>query len=132
LVFSKALVRLCYRGSTLYLDNQQPERGETLFKNSEDIFNESTTIAPNTADIYREFAYLYLTTGKNLDKALPLAQECVVLEPSAENFSVLGRAYYKNTQPEKALWALEQALKLEPQNKAIRQVYGSIKEKSLK
>ncbi|MHC5182699.1 MAG: tetratricopeptide repeat protein [Planctomycetota bacterium] len=127
-VFSRVLARLCTRGRTLYLNQQKPEEAETIFSNAEDIFNQSVSIAPDTADIYREFANMYVTTGKNLNKALPLAQKSVALEGSVENFSTLGRAYYKNSDLEKALWAFEQALKQEPQNKAIRQAYNSIME----
>ncbi|MBC8392102.1 MAG: hypothetical protein H8E17_05995 [Deltaproteobacteria bacterium] len=128
LIFSKGLVRLCNRGRTLYLDKQQPEKAETLFKNSEDIFKKSITIAPQTPDIYREFADLYLATEKKLSEALSLAQKASVLEASAENYFVLGRAYYKNSDLKSALWALEQALKREPNNSAIRNTYHAIVE----
>ena len=128
LVFSKILVRLCVRGRALYLDNQQLDKAETLFKNSEDIFHESITIAPETADMYRECAEMYVTTGKNLSEALSLAQKALELEASAENYFVLGQAYYKNSDLQSALWALEQALKREPQNRAIRKTYNAIME----
>ena len=128
ILFSKALVRLCIRGRKLYQNNQQPERAETLFGNCEDIFTESISIAPETPDLYREFADLYLTTGKSLTKALPLAQKAVALEGSAANFHVLGQAYYKNSDLKSARWALEQALKRDPKNRAIRQTYHAVLE----
>jgi len=131
LVFSKALTRLCIRGRLLYRNKYQPEKGEKLFTRSEDIFTESISIAPETPDIYREFADMYVTTGKKLSEALPLAQKALELEASAENYFVLGRAFYRNLDTERSLWALEKALKLEPQNKAIRKAYGSIMEKGL-
>ena len=132
LVFSRALARLCIRGGTLYRENQQPEKTEELFNKAQDVFNESITIAPGAPDIYREFADMYLTTGNDLSGALPLAQKAVDLEASAENYLVLGRVYYRNLETEKALGALEQGLKLEPNNRAIRQAYGSIIEKGHK
>ncbi|MHC4233128.1 MAG: tetratricopeptide repeat protein [Planctomycetota bacterium] len=131
LVFSRALARLCIRGRTLYRDTQQPDRAQTLFSRSEDIFTEAITIAPEAGALYREYADMYLTTGKKLSEALPLAQQAVGLEASAENYFVLGRAYYRNLDTEKALRALEQGLKLEPTNRAMRQAYGAIMEKSL-
>jgi tetratricopeptide (TPR) repeat protein len=131
LVFSKALARLCIRGRLLYRNKYQPEKGEKLFTRSEDIFTESISIAPDAADIYREFADMYVTTGKKLSEALPLAQKALELEASAENYFVLGRAFYRQLDTGRALWALEQALKLEPQNQAIRQAYSSIMEKGL-
>ncbi|MHC4257433.1 MAG: tetratricopeptide repeat protein [Planctomycetota bacterium] len=131
LVFSRALARLCIRGRTLYRDTQQPDKAQTLFSRSEDIFTEAITIAPEAGALYREYADMYLTTGKKLSEALPLAQQAVGLEASAENYFVLGRAYYRNLDTEKALRALEQGLKLEPTNRAMRQAYGAIMEKSL-
>jgi tetratricopeptide (TPR) repeat protein len=125
-LFSKALIRLCVQAGVLYLNKQEPEEAKTLFNNSQDIFRKSITIAPENADLYREFADLYLTTGKNLSAALPLAQKGAALEGSAANFFVLGQAYYKNSNLEKALWAYEQALKLEPKNMAILKAYNSI------
>lgn len=129
LVFSKALARLCIRGRMLYLDKQKPEEAEKLFSNSEDIFNQSIGIAADTADLYREFANLYLSTGKNLPQALTLAQKGVTLEGSAENYYALGQAYSKNSDPQKAMSAFQRALEQEPRNMAIRRAYNSLKEK---
>jgi len=87
-------------------------------------------IAPEQAVGYRELARLYLMTNTNLAEAGKLAQKAVNLEPSADSFFVLAWALYLNGDRTGASKAIQEALKLEPNNSKYKQIYELIKGKN--
>jgi tetratricopeptide (TPR) repeat protein len=126
-VFSKSLANLCVRGVKLYNDETKIQNARQLFDNAHRIFEKAITITQDNADIYREFAYMYLMTGTYLDKALPLAEKAVELKQQAQNYYVLSHLYYQNSQPDNALAAIKKAMELEPRNIRYKQFYNNIK-----
>jgi tetratricopeptide (TPR) repeat protein len=84
-------------------------------------------IAPQQAVGHRELSRLYLMTNTKLVEAGKLAQKAVILEPSAESFFVLGWALYLNGDRSQASKAIQEAIRLEPNNPKYRQIYERIK-----
>ena len=97
------------------------------YNDAEAAYARVITIAPQQAVGYRELARLYLMNNINIIEAGKLAQKAVELEPSAENFFVLGWAFHLNGDLNRALKAIQEAIKLEPNNPKYRRIYESIK-----
>ena len=96
------------------------------YSDAEAAYARVITIAPQQAVGYRELSRLYLTTGIKIVEAGKLAQKAVELEPSAESFFVLGWAFHLNGDLNQALKAIQQAIRLEPNNPKYRRIYESI------
>ena len=97
---------------------------------AETAFLKAIAISPKNSIGYRELAQLYLRAGVKLTKARELAEKAVELEASAVNYFVLSWAYDKNGDPASGLKAIEQAIKLEPNNMRYKNVYEHIKKKN--
>ena len=97
------------------------------FDAAEAAYAKVTKIAPEQAVGHRELSRLYLMTNTKLIEAGKLALKAVNLEPSAESFFVLGWALYLNGDRREALKAIQEAIKLEPNNPKYRQIYEHIK-----
>ena len=96
---------------------------------AETAFLKAIAISPKNSIGYRELAQLYLRAGVKLTKARELAEKAVELEASAVNYFVLSWACDKNDDPASGLKAIEQAIKLEPNNMRYKNVYEHIKKK---
>jgi tetratricopeptide (TPR) repeat protein len=96
---------------------------------AEAAFLKAIAISPKNSIGYRELAQLYLRAGTKLTKARELAEKAVELEASAVNYFVLSWACDKNGDPANGLKAIEQAIKLEPNNMRYKNVYEHIKKK---
>ncbi len=97
------------------------------FDAAEAAYAKVTTIAPQQAVGHRELARLYLMTNTKLVEAGKLALKAVNLEQSAESFFVLGWALYLNGDRIQASKAVQEAIKIEPNNPKYRQIYERIK-----
>ena len=86
---------------------------QRLFDNAQLIFNRSIENLPDNADVHREFAYMYLTTGQKLVYALKLAEKAAKLNQEAMNYHILGYLYEENKDMASAVYAFEKAFKLE-------------------
>ena len=126
-MLSSVLSRLCGKGIKLYHSSKNDEESRRLIERVETIFQQTITIYPSQSDIYHEFAFLYFTTNHKLDKAIELAKKAVELEQSAQNYFLLGRIYYKNSDTKNALTAIEEAMRLESNNLKYKQKYDEIK-----
>ena len=97
---------------------------------AEAAFLKAIAISPKNSIGYRELAQLYLRAGVKLTKARELAEKAVELEANATNYFVLSWACDKNGDPASGLKAIEQAIKLEPNNMRYKNVYEHIKKKN--
>ncbi|MCP4260948.1 MAG: tetratricopeptide repeat protein [Planctomycetes bacterium] len=100
------------------------------FNNAEKAFHQAITLAPKNSIGYRELAQLFLQTGTKLVEARKLAEKAVALEAIAINYFVLSWACDKNGDEANGLKAIEQAIKLEPNNSRYKKVYEYIKKKN--
>ena len=83
---------------------------------------------PNEDTAYTNFAYFAQKSGKELEKGLKYALKATQLKPyKADNWRILAQVYFKLGQPEKALEAIERALRLKPHSamyKRLKQQYS--------
>lgn len=97
------------------------------FDQAEGAYQKVIEIVPRESIGYRKLAQLYLGADTKLPDAMTLAKRAVDLEPSAEDFYVLGWACDVNGSRAEAAQAIERAIKLDPNNQLYRQVYERIK-----
>ncbi|MHC4103379.1 MAG: tetratricopeptide repeat protein [Planctomycetota bacterium] len=97
---------------------------------AETAFLKAIEVSPKNSIGYRELAQLYLKTGTKLVKARELAEKAVTLEANAANYFVLSWACDRNGDSANGLKAIEQAIKLEPDNSRYKKVYEYIKKKN--
>lgn len=98
-----------------------------MFEKAERAFKKSIELAPNQAGGYRELARLYLRNNRNLPETKKLAQKALSLTKTAANYFLFGWASDVNGDRIRAMEAMEQAIKLEPQNQKYRKIYEGIK-----
>ncbi|MBN1805198.1 MAG: tetratricopeptide repeat protein [Sedimentisphaerales bacterium] len=100
------------------------------FDEAEKAFLKVIAISPKNSIGYRELAQFYLRTETNLPKARKLAEKAVELEATAVNYFVLSWACDKNGDSANGLKAIEQAIKLDPNNSRYKNVYEYIKNRN--
>jgi tetratricopeptide (TPR) repeat protein len=99
------------------------------FDAAEKAFLKARELAPQKSDSYRMLAQMYLETGRRVAEALALARQAVQIEPTAENYFVLGAVYAKNDNLVEALAALQRAIALDPNNPKYRRIYELFKKR---
>ncbi len=97
------------------------------FAEAEEAFRKVIQLLPDQSDGYREMAQLYLRAQVRLTEARELAEKAVALEPLAQNYFLLSRAYDQNGDPARALAALKRATELAPANPLYRQTYDRLR-----
>jgi tetratricopeptide (TPR) repeat protein len=96
------------------------DRAETAFKRF-------LTLCPNESAGYRELAHVYINTGTQVSEARRLAGKAVELEPSADNYFMLGLACRGANDRSAALAALQEAVQLAPGNREFKQMYDLVR-----
>mgnify|MGYP005643624589 CR=1 FL=1 len=99
------------------------------FEEAEKAFLRAITLAPNHSSGYQELARLYRQTKTKLPQARDLAQKVVELDPTAENYFVLGWACDVNGDPAGALAALQRAMQLDPENSRYGRAYRALEKR---
>jgi tetratricopeptide (TPR) repeat protein len=106
--------------ATLALQLKHVDRAETAFRRF-------IALCPSESVGYRELAHLYIRAGRKLSEARKLAEQAVDLEPTAENYFMLGRACQRSGDKQAALAAVRKAAELAPSNREYRRVYDLIR-----
>jgi tetratricopeptide (TPR) repeat protein len=106
--------------ATLALQLKHVDRAETALRHF-------IALCPSQSVGYRELAYLYIRVGRKLSEARKLAGQAVDLEPTAENYFMLGRACQITGDKQAALAAVRKAVELAPNNREYRRMYDLIK-----
>lgn len=118
------------------LDVKDPYAFETLAKLSlqlkrydkaEPALTQLLFLRPKSIYGLREMARLLIVTRKKYLVAKILATQAVEIEPSAENYFVLGLAHGVNRERDQALKAFKQASELDPKNAKYRRIYQDFK-----
>jgi Flp pilus assembly protein TadD len=97
------------------------------YDDAEKAFRKVIELDPKQSFGYRHLAFLYLSTNKMLGEARELAEKGVELEKAGENFFVLSLACDMTGDRTRAVWAMEQAMELEPENVKYQQIYEQLK-----
>lgn len=98
-----------------------------MFEKAEQAFSKTIALAPDDPVGYCELARFYLRTNTNLAQAYGLTQKAIEMEKKAETYFLLGWSADVNGDRAGALQAMEQAIKLEPQNQQYRKIYERIR-----
>ncbi len=93
---------------------------------AEAALKEAVVLAPQSAYPARDLALLYLRSRRHLQEGRALAEKAAALDPSAESFLALSRAYHMNGDKQAALGALTRAMQLEPAKEEYRKLYARI------
>lgn len=109
-----------------YLNKAELFIRQNRFAEAEEAFHKAMEAAPEQCAAYSGLARLYLRTGKDLENAKKLAAYALKIEATAANYFVYGWACDVNGDPEKAISALEEAIRLDPGNTKYKQAYNSI------
>lgn len=90
---------------------------------------QATRVNPENDSAYITFAYFAVKSGKELQKGLEFARKATQLNPyKADNWRVLSQVYDALGQKDKALTAIDRAIRLKPNSDA----YKKLKEKYLR
>lgn len=106
--------------ATLALQLKNADRAETALRRF-------MVLCPNQSIGYRELAHLHLRANRKLSEARQLAKKAVELEPTAENYFVLGLACRKANDRQAALTAVRKAMEWAPDNREYRRTYDLIR-----
>ncbi|MHB8973191.1 MAG: tetratricopeptide repeat protein [Pirellulaceae bacterium] len=83
---------------------------------AESMLAKCRELAPGETWAFRESARFYLHVRRNPAEALRWARQAVELDPTAEDYAILGDACLRNGDNPGAAAALRRALELDPQN----------------
>ena len=93
-----------------------------------DSFTHAITVDENSADAHNNLAWLYATQGKELARAVELAERAVALDANASRLDTLAYAYYRHDAYTEAEQAILRAITLEPDNAAYKSRLDEIRE----
>jgi tetratricopeptide (TPR) repeat protein len=93
-------------------------------------FGRVIELAPKNARGYTGLAHLYLQTGQQLPEAKALAEQAVLLEPSAFHYYVLSWASDRSGDRPAALAAIRRALEMEPGNARYRRIADAMEKQN--
>jgi tetratricopeptide (TPR) repeat protein len=70
-----------------------PDSANVFFEKSLNDFNNSTLIEPDSADAYKNLAFVHLSKGEN-EKAIKPLERLIELEESKDGYKYLGEVYF--------------------------------------
>lgn len=94
---------------------------------AEGAFRDVIRLAPQLSVGYVQLARLLMVGNRNVVEARTAAEQAVRLEPSAENYAVLGASRQMNGDLSGAIEALEQAMRLDPENRDYPRIHASLR-----
>lgn len=97
------------------------------YDDAEKAFRRVIELNPNQSFGYRYLAFLYLRMDKNLPEAGKLAEKAVTLEKTGENCFIFAWACSMTGDLERARWAIQQAIRFEPDNIEYKRMYEQLK-----
>ncbi|MHC4436983.1 MAG: tetratricopeptide repeat protein [Planctomycetota bacterium] len=110
-----------------YLNIGQVATTLKMYEKAEQAFRKTVALAPDNPVGYRELARFYLRTETKPAQAYSLAQKAITLDKKADTYFLLGWAADVNGDRTGAMKAMEQAIKLEPDNQKYRKIYERIR-----
>lgn len=106
-----------YKLSLAMIAEKEGNRSQTI-----KILEELVSGGNNTAEVLNYLGYMYAEEGINLDKAVRLLKEAVLMDPeNGAYLDSLGWAYFKKDEFQKAAEKLSEAAKYLPRDAVIRE-----------
>ena len=109
------------RLGVLHLNQQQTPDAITSF-------TKAIAVDENSADAHNNLAWLYASQGKELARAVELAERAVALDANATCLDTLAYAYYRHGAYPEAEQAILRAITLEPDNVVYKERLDEIRE----
>ena len=107
------------------LTSDPQEKAEKIEKAIE-YYRWATTLSPHNAQLFNEWALVYLTKG-DLDKALKALDKSLALDQQFDQtYLILGDVYRAKGEMDKAIEAYEKALEINPKSVQARSVLGAL------
>ena len=91
-------------------------------------FTQAIAVDENSADAHNNLAWLYASQGKQLKRAVELAERAVALDANAVRLDTLAYAYYRYGAYPEAKQAISRAIRLEPNNTAYKERLNEIQQ----
>jgi len=109
------------RLGVLYLNQQQVPDAITAF-------TQAIAVDENSADAHNNLAWLYATQGKELGRAVELAERAVTLDANPSRLDTLAFVYYRHGAYPEAKQAILRAIDLAPDNAAYKTRLNEIRQ----
>lgn len=109
------------RQGVLHLKQQQTSEAMLAFM-------QAIAVDENSADAHNNLAWVYAMQGKQLKRAIELAERAVALDENASRLDTLAYAYYRYGTYAKAEQAILRAIELEPNNTAYKDRLNEIRQ----
>jgi tetratricopeptide (TPR) repeat protein len=94
---------------------------------AEGVFRDVIRLAPQLSIGYQHLARLLMVARRDAVEARSAAEQAVRLEPSAENYALLGASCQMNGDVPGAIEALEHAMRLDPENAEYPRIHASLR-----
>ena len=91
-------------------------------------FTQAIAVDENSADAHNNLAWLYASQGKQLKRAVELAERAVALDANAARLDTLAYAYYRYGAYAQAEQAILRAIDLEPKNTTYKDRLNEIRQ----
>ncbi len=109
-------------------------KGQLLYQleswpDAEQAFEQVVALSPDSVDAHGRLAQIHLRRGLKLEKAVQHAEEAARLSPSCATLALVGAIREQLGDHRGARTALEEALRLDPGNTEVRQVYEQLRDK---
>ena len=98
------------------------------FDAAEETLKEVIRLEPGRIEAYASLCRLYLRGGRGLAEAERLAREAVRMAPTAPNYILLSQVYTAAEKRAEAISALEEAIRLDPNNPRYPDVLKMLRE----
>jgi len=83
-------------------------------------------MSPAAVDVKRALVRVLFMSQGDMRKAVELTESVISVEPTAEDYDLLGHAYFTLGELDKSLAALSKAIELDPDNSTYRQRYDKV------
>ncbi len=114
-------VKAWVRQGALYLKQQQ-------VPDAIRVFTQAIAVDENSADAHNNLAWIYASQGKQLKRAVELAERAVALDVNAARLDTLAYAYYRYGAYPEAKQAISRAIRLEPNNTTYKERLNKIQQ----
>lgn len=91
-------------------------------------FTQAIAVDENSADAHNNLAWLYASQGKQLKRAIELAERAVALDANAARLDTLAYAYYRYGAYAQAEQSILRAIDLEPENTTYKDRLNEIRQ----
>lgn len=129
LTFCEQLCQIEPANATYHLNTGALLSQLQLYDAAEEAVRKGLALAPDSATAHLSLVRLLLFRSRMLPEAQTLARRLVELEPTVEHCGLLAEACRRNGDLAGARAAIEQAMKLDPGNEAIKAAYRQLLEK---